>query len=211
MYFKNYSELFNKIDTCLTEGNLFICISGYSCSGKTTLAKEIVDKYFELKPLILCEDLWYKNLDNIPKKNMGFFSAFDMEGEKAFWIDEFYSDVAHLIYSGECYIPVYDIYNNIRVSKNKKVLSSQLVIIEGLHTIDIFKDLDKVCNVLYVMLDTDIDTCVNRRISRDISLCIKRDVIIRHYREVIVPNYEEWYIKQKNIIFAKQDRGFILN
>lgn len=205
----NKMDLFDKIEQLVNRDTLFICISGASCSGKSTFAKEIAKYFSYLNPLVLCEDRWYKDLVDIP---LGFNGYYDMESEDSFWVDEFRDDVENIRVTKEWLIPQYEISTNKRLSKGERVRMSKMVILEGLHTIDIFRHLDNVCSVLYIYLDTDKDICVYRRIKRDTSMFdVDEKRVDFHYRNVIWENYKYWYNLQKDIVSLKGSRGVILN
>ena len=204
----NKQDLFAKIDNEITKGDLYICISGYSCSGKTTLAKEISERYSYLKPLVLCEDMWYKDLSDIQRNAQGYY---DMESPTAFHISEFVMDVEKLADLGYCYVPNYKIETNTRIDKNKKVTKSPLTILDGLHTVGLFTGFDESHNFIYILVDTDIDTCITRRVDRDVSWSnLSASRIKEHYRNVIEPNYNGCYNRLRSVIKEKGERGVLL-
>lgn len=201
-------DLYEKIDELIVKDRLFICISGRSCSGKSTLAKELKERYFYMQPLVLCQDMWYKNLKDIRRDGNGYP---DMEAEDAFYTDEMYNDVDTLRKMGKTFIPYYSIERNERMAKGTSVDISALVILEGLHTVDIFKHFDSVCSTLYVYVGTPYDVCENRRIQRDVeNWGLKPDFVWNHYRNVVEPHYKIWGRYQEKIIEDKGSRGIML-
>lgn len=201
--------IFSKIDNLLKQNNLIVCISGRSCSGKTTLANDIKNKFFYAQPLILCQDSWYKNLSDFKRDNKGYF---DLECEDAFEIEEFKKDIDYLMATKHCFVPYYSVEKNQRLAKGTDVIFSSLIILEGLHTIDIFKNLDKDYSVLYVFVDTPLSICIKRRVDRDYKLFDVNPVMVAdRYRNVIDVHYNPYYNSQKKIVLNKSERGVVLD
>lgn len=162
-----------------------IIVSGISCSGKSTFASKISDSlHFE-------EDWYFKDKKNIPLIRKGYL----FDSINAFNIDELKSDVNNLFMNGWVNVPNYDVVNNSRINKNKKVSLCELNVFEGLHMISILNDVDGV----RVFLDTDLDLCLKRRILRDKKFGISEDEIIRYFKEVMLPMYECYILPQREI------------
>lgn len=169
-----------------------ILISGMTCSGKTTLANEINESVFPDRSVIISQDSYYKDLKNIPRIKSGYL----LDSINAFEIGEYISDIEKLISSGFVDIPVYDVKNNARISKDERVDKKEILILEGLHTLSIFKDY---VDALKVYIDTDIDTCLQRRIERDKKYGIPEEVIRKYFEEVVLPMYELYIKPQKEL------------
>lgn len=202
----NKLTVFEKIDKTLSKSPLIVCISGRSCSGKTTFAKEIAEKFHGTS---ISEDNWYKDLKNIPRNHEGYYN---MECEEAFHIEEFKEDITKLRTTNSCTIPIYNVNENKRMEGRIKVNSSSLIVLEGLHTVDIFKYLDSVACVLYVYMDTPFEVCLNRRVHRDSQLYnIGLNKIIDHYIGVVDKNYNPYIYLQRDIVKRKGSWGVILD
>lgn len=169
-----------------------IIISGVSCSGKSTLAKKL-QKHFEewYQVTVVQQDEYFKNLSDIPKIPKGYLT----DSIEAFHSEEFKNDVQKLLNENVAIMPRYDIATNTRISKNKIVRKGKINIFEGLHTINLLKDLD---NTIKIFVDTDIDTCIKRRIDRDTAnFNIPKEIIIRHWNNCIQPMNEKYILPQK--------------
>lgn len=161
-----------------------IVISGCTCSGKTTLANK-------LSKTIMSQDSYYKDLKDIPKHKEKYL----MDSINAFHINEYLEDSINLINNDSIYIPNYDISTNKRISKDLKLFKSSLNVFEGLHTINILKDI----NTLKIFLNTSLDECLKRRIKRDTLLYrIDEKVIIDYFNETIIPMYKLYIENQKD-------------
>ena len=161
-----------------------IIVSGISCSGKSTFASKINDSlHFE-------EDWYFKDKKDIPLiRKVYLFDSIN-----AFNVEELKNDVSNLLKSGWVYVPNYDVVNNRRINKNKKVDLTELNVFEGLHMISILNHIDGV----RVFLDTDLDLCLKRRILRDKKFGISESEVIRYFKEVMLPMYECYILPQRD-------------
>lgn len=160
-----------------------IIISGISCSGKTTLAKRIIDiaKELELSCITLSQDDYFKNIDEIPKTAKGFLA----DSPNAFYSNEYIQDCIDIFKGKSIFSPEYDKSKNIRISKSKVVNPAQINIFEGLHTINLLKD--KI-DGLFIFLNVDYEECLNRRILRDKNdWDLSKEVVTRYWNDCIIP------------------------
>ncbi len=170
-----------------------IAIAGITCSGKTTLANSI-RKYFSDKyaVTIVSQDDYFKNLPDIPRTREGYLT----DSVNAFWTSEFQHDVQQLLQNGVVVMPRYDVATNTRISKNKIVRVGKINVFEGLHTIHLLKELD---DHISVFVDTEIETCLERRIARDTTSFGVPEVRIRQYwDDCIKPMCERFIFPQKS-------------
>ena len=177
-----------------------IVIAGGTCSGKTTLAKEI--KNLTSKAVIFPQDNYFKNLKDIPKYKGGYL----MDSINAFNYPEYQKDYAELLKKGEVYIPNYDLESNQRKSKDILLKKEDLIILEGLHTIKIFASMK---SSLKVFLLVDLEECLKRKIERDSNKYqISPKIITEYFREFIIPMYKEYILPQKkeaDIVIEKEE------
>ena len=164
-----------------------VIISGLTCSGKTTLSNEINNAS------ILREDDYMKDRINMPHNRRYYL----MDIEEAYNIDEYVSDVNKILEDGYVYYPQYDVSRNTRVHKNNLLQKSNINVFEGLHTIKALKDLR---DSIKVYMDTDINTCLERRVRRDTNSYNMDEKGIREYfNEVVLPTYRQYMEYQKDI------------
>ena len=170
-----------------------IAIAGITCSGKTTLANAIRE-YFSDKyaVAIVSQDDYFKNLPDIPRAREGYLT----DSIDAFHITEFKHDVQQLLQNGVVTMPRYDVVTNTRISKSKIVRAGNINVFEGLHTIHILRELD---NSINIFVDTEIETCLERRIARDTSKYGVPETRIRQYwNDCIKPMCERFIFPQKS-------------
>lgn len=179
----------------LSHKTVNVVISGITCSGKTTLANTI-RKYFSDKygVAIVSQDDYFKNLPDIPRVREGYLT----DSIDAFLTAEFKHDVQLLLQNGVVTMPRYDVATNTRISKSKIVRADKINIFEGLHTIQLLRELD---NCISIFTDTEIETCLERRIARDTSKFGVPEMRIREYwDDCIKPMCERFIFPQK--VFA---------
>lgn len=171
-----------------------IIISGVSCSGKSILAKKL-QKHFgeQYQVTVVQQDEYFKNLSDIPRIPKGYLT----DSIEAFHSEEFKNDVQKLLDEKVAIMPKYNIATNTRISKNKIVRKGKINIFEGLHTINLLKDLE---DSIKIFVDTDINTCIKRRIDRDTTnFNIPKEIIIRHWNNCIQPMNEKYILPQKEL------------
>lgn len=170
-----------------------VVIAGITCSGKTTLANEIKEYFTGKYPVtIISQDDYFKNLCDIPRSREGYLT----DSIEAFHTKEFKNDVQKLLQNGVTTMPRYDVDTNTRMNKNKIVRSSKINIYEGLHTITLLKELN---NCIKIFVDTDINTCLNRRIQRDrAKYKIPQERVRQYFNDCIKPMCEKYIFEQRN-------------
>ena len=169
-----------------------VVIAGTTCSGKTTLANEI-RKLFSgrYSVTLVAQDDYFKNLSDIPRVREGYLT----DSIEAFFTAEFKHDVEMLLANGVSTMPRYDIATNTRINKNKIVRKGSINVFEGLHTIQLLGELD---NSIKIFVDTDIDTCLKRRIARDTSkFGVPEERIRQYWSDCVKPMCERFIFPQK--------------
>lgn len=188
-------DINEKIRKALMEQDkINIVIAGTTCAGKTTLTKNIWNYFWNKFPTTIVEqDDYFKNLPDIPRTRYGYLT----DSIDAFHVNEFKEDVETLFKNSVVKMPIYDISTNTRINKDKRVAIGDINIFEGLHTIQLLKNLDK---SIKIYIDTDIEICLERRIERDTSKYGIPEKRIREYWEdCVLPMCEKYIYPQKQI------------
>ena len=176
----------------------FILIAGMSCSGKTTLAKQLCRDMERDAPLLLCQDSWFRDLPDIPRGPNGYRN---MESPEAFHTAEFIEAVRRLSTGQEAQIPIYDVKANRRTGMSVKQ-SRPLVIVEGLHSIMLLSDL--LAHKYTIFVNTPFELCRQRRIERDSALLgIDGELVKKHFTQVVYPFYEPYIRPQADMAEIK--------
>lgn len=179
-----------------------IIISGMSCSGKTTLAKNIC----EMAPgnaVVIHQDDYFKNLEDLPRYN-GFVSC---DGLAAFRTEKFVSDSCAMMGFMTIKGPLYEIANNRIVSDNAVCKKPELIrVYEGLHANLLLCDNRAegtppvVGEKIHIHLQPGYDECLRRRIERDGKMFgMPAEKVKMYFDEVVWPVYKEYDNRQATI------------
>ena len=175
-------------------GTANILISGTTCSGKTTLANRVRDCLADhISVTVVSQDDYFRNLRDIPYTSNGLL----MDSPEAFCQEEFKEDVKKLLANSVVKMPNYNIPTNTIIDKKKVVQKSKVNIFEGLHVIDFLSGF--MPDYISIYLDTDMETCLSRRIQRDTSnLHVTEDVVYKYWNNCIKPVSENCILPQKD-------------
>lgn len=86
--------------------------------------------------------------------------------------------------------PVYDIFSDKRVVKQKIHKPSDLIIIEGRIFLN-NPEIVKMCN-MKIFLETDLDLMLSRIVIKGVARKLKLETIVQRYLKFIKPSYEKW-------------------
>jgi uridine kinase len=143
---------------------LIIGIAGGTGSGKTTVARSVIDRLGSDKVTFISQDNYYKNPVNL---SLAERERINYDHPLAFDIELLVRDLLLLREGQTAYAPVYDFTIHARsASETVELRPNNIVILEGLHVLaeeDIRKALD-----IKVFVDTDPDVRILRRVLRDI-------------------------------------------
>ena len=186
------NEVLNEIYK--NNGTLNILIAGQTCSGKTTLANNLYEELSKMFNVTLIhQDDYFKDLDNIPRSRFGYLT----DSINAFETREFIYDVNELLAEGKVLVPRYDVPSNKRIAKDKEITKGQINIFEGLHVINILKDLP---NQFSIYLNTSPEICLERRVNRDTKLFnIDESRIREYFYDCILPVSKDYIWQQEKI------------
>ena len=162
---------------------ILIGIAGGSGSGKTLVARTIVRELGSKRVVVIDQDSYYKNLEQIPfrdreARNFDHPDAFD---------HELLRDHLQVLLEGQpIEQPVYDYAEHRRTDETRRISDHLVVVLEG---ILIFHDAElRALMDIKLFVDADSDVRLIRRLRRDL---IERgrsvDSILRQYEESVRP------------------------
>ncbi|MGO5075400.1 uridine kinase [Clostridium sporogenes] len=167
---------------------VLIGITGGTGSGKSTVAKEIYNKFDEACIVMIEQDSYYKDQSSIPfeercKKNYDHPDAFDNE----LLIDH----LKDLIDLNVIEKPIYDFETHNRKKETVKVEPRDIIIVEGILVLQDPKVRELLDIKIYV--DTDADVRIIRRLLRDINERGRTvDSVINQYLTVVRPMHMQF-------------------
>ncbi|OKP81903.1 uridine kinase [Paenibacillus helianthi] len=143
---------------------LIIGIAGGTGSGKTTVARSVIDRLGTDKVTFISQDNYYKDHSYLSFEERG---AINYDHPLAFDTELLIEHLECLQSGQAAYAPVYDFTIHARsTDKTVELLPNNIVIVEGLHVLSDEK-LRGQLNIK-VFVDTDPDVRILRRVLRDI-------------------------------------------
>ncbi len=167
---------------------LFIAIAGGSGSGKTTIARSVVDLVGRDQVIFIQQDAYYRDqrhlsLEDRVKINYDHPDSLDLE-----------LMIEHLdgLRNGQpMELPVYDFSSHTRTDNTITLVPKPAVIVEGILVLS-EPDLRR-CFDLRVFIDTDADLRLIRRLNRDI---IERgrtvELVLDQYERTVRPMHDRF-------------------
>lgn len=167
---------------------ILIGITGGTGSGKSTIAREIYNKFSEDCIAMIEQDSYYKDQSNIPfeervKTNYDHPDAFDTE--------LMVEHLKRLINGNTIEKPIYDFEIHNRKKETIIVESREIVIVEGILILEEREVRDLLDIKIYV--DTDADVRIIRRIIRDMNDRGRTlESVINQYLNVVRPMHMQF-------------------
>lgn len=163
-----------------------IGVSGFSGSGKTAVSSKIIRDLNQPWTVLLSFDNFYKALDE-PLRQLAMQCEYDFDMPLSFDIDYFYETVKAIKRGEKTSIPVYSFKLHNRTKKCTTIYGANVIIIEGIYALYDPRLLELMD--LKVFVDTDLDVCLARRLTRDI-LERGRDLegALRQWETFVKPN-----------------------
>ncbi|MFC4775770.1 uridine kinase [Paenibacillus sp. GCM10023252] len=143
---------------------LIIGIAGGTGSGKSTVARSVIDRLVPGKVTFISQDNYYKDH---PTVSFAEREAMNYDHPLAFDNDLLIEHLKELRAGRTAYAPVYDFTVHAR-SKEERVelIPNNIVIVEGLHVL--YEEQVRELLDIKVFVDTDPDVRILRRVLRDI-------------------------------------------
>jgi uridine kinase len=164
---------------------LIIGIAGGTGSGKTTVARRIYESLKGVNVVVIQQDAYYIDLSHLPleerkKINFDHPSAFDSE--------LMIKHLNKLIKGQEIEKPIYSFTNYTRKKETEKVISRDIIILEGILVLEE----EKIRNLLDIKIyvDADEDERFIRRLVRDTKERGRSmESVIEQYLNVVKPMF----------------------
>ncbi|MHB8417909.1 MAG: uridine kinase [Myxococcales bacterium] len=140
-----------------------IGIAGGTASGKTTVARRLVEAVHASKVAFLEQDAYYKDLSDLPMEER---QQFNFDHPDAFDVDKMVAQLRELREGRAVERPVYDFSKHTPAAETVRVEPAPVVVIEGILVLAI-EPLRRLLDIK-IFVDTDDDVRVLRRIERDV-------------------------------------------
>lgn len=163
-----------------------IGVAGNSGSGKTSVSQKIILELNQPWTVLLLFDNFYRPLteEELVRARQ---SEYDFDCPESLDLDLLVATVQLLKRGEKTEIPVYSFTKHARTEKRTTIYGANVIIIEGILALYDHRLLDLMDTKIYV--DTDLDVCLARRLTRDI-LYRGRDLegAMRQWERFVKPN-----------------------
>ncbi len=169
----------------MENNTIIIGIAGASASGKSLLARTIVDEIGSDQVVVISEDSYYKDRSHIPFEER---EKLNYDHPDAFEHDLLCKHLRCLQQNQPIEVPVYNFAEHRRSETTRFVGKHTIIVIEG---ILIFSDpmLRELMDIR-IYMDTPLDVCLLRRLKRDITERKRTlDSVITQYQQTVRPMY----------------------
>jgi uridine kinase len=167
----------------MSSRRILIGIAGGSGSGKTLVARTIVRELGSDRVVIIDQDSYYRNLEDIPFRDR---EARNFDHPDAFDNDLLKEHIRDLLAGRPIEQPVYDYAQHRRLPETRRIGEHLVVVLEGI-LIYLDPELRDMMDIK-LFIDADADVRFIRRLRRDL---IERgrsvDSIVRQYEESVRP------------------------
>lgn len=167
-----------------------IGIGGFSGSGKTSVSQKIILELNQPWTVLLLSDNFYKAL-NEEESARAHASNYDFDHPDAVDMDLLVEKLTSLKEGKKTEVQVYSFSKHNRTDKVFTIYGANVIILEGIFALYDQRLLDLMDIKVYV--DTDLDICLVRRLSRDI-LYRGRDLVgaLTQWERFVKPNAEKF-------------------
>ena len=167
---------------------ILIGIAGGTGSGKTSIAKKLLEEYGNGDVVVIEQDAYYRDISNITMEDR-HLQNFDHPD--AIDIELFNQQLISLIKGQIVEVPIYDFSTHSRLKDTKTVHRHRVIIVEGILTLH-YTILRELMDIK-VFVDTPNDIRFIRRISRDIDKRNRTvESVIDQYLKTVRPMHEQF-------------------
>ena len=164
---------------------VIIDIAGASASGKSVLAKNVMDGFGADQVMMMSEDIYYKDQHNLSKdqRNLTNYDHLDVMDHELIA-----QHLEALSMSQAIEQPVYSSHEHLRLSQTMLMKPCKVLIVEGilLFTQERLRSLFN----LRIFMDVPLNVCLIRRLERDVN-DRGRDLqsVLAQYQATVRPGY----------------------
>lgn len=164
---------------------IIIGISGPSASGKSLLAKTVLEELGSSRVEVISEDAYYKNNTHLSfeareKINYDHPDSFD---------HDLLCEHLEALQRGEHVdIPIYDYANHLRSDKTRRIGQHTIIVLEGI-LLFTHPKLRQLMDIR-IFMNTALDLCLIRRLKRDLNERQRTlESVLEQYQQTVRPMY----------------------
>lgn len=158
-------------------------VAGGTASGKTTVARTILDTVGAEQVACLAHDAYYKDMSHLPFEER---SRLNYDHPNSLETKLLIRHIKQLLRNEPAEVPVYDFKRHLRRPETQRVNPAPIIMVEGI-LIFTRPKLRELMDIK-IFVDTDADVRLIRRLKRDIEERGRElDSIIKQYMETVRP------------------------
>ncbi|MDP6339134.1 MAG: uridine kinase [Candidatus Marinimicrobia bacterium] len=167
---------------------ILIGIAGGTGSGKTSIAKSLLEEYGEGEVVVIEQDAYYHDISNLPLKKR---HEQNFDHPDAIDIELFNQQLISLIKGQSVAVPVYDFSIHARSDEKRTVDPHHVIVVEGILALH-YPSLRELMDIK-IFVDTPDDIRFIRRVSRDVEER-RRTVqsVIDQYLKTVRPMHQQF-------------------
>eukprot|EP01129_Flabellula_baltica_P012794 TRINITY_DN5829_c0_g1_i1.p1 TRINITY_DN5829_c0_g1~~TRINITY_DN5829_c0_g1_i1.p1 ORF type:complete len:222 (-),score=44.35 TRINITY_DN5829_c0_g1_i1:85-750(-) len=183
------------VDTLDKNRPFVIGVTGGSASGKTSVCEEIIRQLRNERIAIISMDSFYRPLTQEERQGV---KDYNFDHPNAFDWELLISVLENLTLSNTVEIPTYDFVTHARTEEVTKIYGSMVdvILIEGIllfHEPQLLEYID-----IKIFVDTDSDTRLSRRVSRDIEERGRSlESVLYQYQTFVKPSFDTFIFPTK--------------
>jgi uridine kinase len=182
---------------------IIIGISGASASGKSLLANTIVNELGSNQVVVISEDSYYKDHSDIPleeRANINYDHPNSLDHELL------YQHLLQLQAGNLVEVPIYNHSQHIREKTTRTIGHHRIIVLEGILLFVEQKLRDLMDTRIF--METALDTCLIRRIKRDVKERGRTlDSVLKQYEETVRPMFLQFIEPSKRYADVIVPRG----
>lgn len=177
----------------MPKGPHIIGVAGPSCSGKSEIARCLIEELSEMNPVILSLDSYYHDLSPLDPEERKHRNFDVPEALDHVLLRE---QLMALANGSAIEKPVYDFATHTRSPQSERIVPGETVIIEGLFALYWEKIRELFHTSVFVTLHDHV--CLSRRIERDTKERGRsRESVLSQYTETVRPMNEKYILATK--------------
>lgn len=167
-----------------------IGIAGTTCSGKSLLAKRLMEKLKHQNPVVLSTDSYYRDLSSMPQEER---EKHNFDEPDAIEFELLADQLEKLSEGKEIHRPIYNFSTHTRESDSILVRPSDLIIVEGLFVLHWSRLRELMRTKIFVNISHD--SALHRRIARDVvERGRSKQSVLDQYEKYVKPMTEKFVL-----------------
>lgn len=187
----------------MKNNTIIIGISGASASGKSLLANTIVNELGSDQVVVISEDSYYKDHSNIPFEERAKINYDHPDSlDHALLL----SHLIQLQQGKSVEVPIYNHSLHAREKETRTIGKHAIIVLEGI-LLFVEQGLRELMDIR-IFMETALDTCLVRRLKRDIKERGRSlDSVLKQYEETVRPMYLQFIDPSKRYADLIVPRG----